>query len=392
MLRRASVTALGATLTLFTACATQEPVPDEAPVPYQPTETAPLEPTEPAVELKADAPLRYVVRKGDTLWDIANKFLRDSWQWPELWYVNPKVANPHLIYPGDVLYLYYVGGQPQLARAGEGPSDQPPADGGPTQPVDILPPGGESSFTPIARQMPLDQAIYAIPAEQIRVFLRGPRVIDEDELDDAPYIVDFRERQLIAAADSYAYVLDIEDETITQYQVVRRSKEYEDPDDGDTIGFEVLPVAEVEVREIGDPSTVYITRSDKEARAGDFLLPLETDPLALRFIPHAPDKEIDGKIISVHDGMSQIAQYQIVTLNRGKQHGLEPGHVLTVWQAGRKAKDPYALFGGNVQLPDQKAGTLMVFKAGARVSHALVMSATRPLYLGDKVERPEHSR
>jgi hypothetical protein len=148
----------------------------------------------------------------------------------------------------------------------------------------------------------------------------------------------------------------------------------------------------VEVREIGDPSTVYITRSDKEARAGDFLLPLETDPLALRFIPHAPDKEIDGKIISVHDGMSQIAQYQIVTLNRGKQHGLEPGHVLTVWQAGRKAKDPYALFGGNVQLPDQKAGTLMVFKAGARVSHALVMSATRQLYLGDKVERPEHSR
>ena len=392
MLRRAIAAACIAALVLAAGCASREPAPEDAPTPYEPSavETQPAEPTEP-VALKEDAPLRYVVKKGDTLWSIANQFLRDSWQWPELWYVNPKVANPHLIYPGDVLYLYYVNGQPQLAKAGEGPAEGG-GQQGPAQPVDVLPPGGEGSFTPTAREMPLDQAIYAIPAEQIRAFLRGPRVIDEDELDDAPYIVDFEEKALMAAADSYAYVLDIEDETITNYQVVRRNKEYEDPDDGDTIGFEVLPVADAEVRLVGDPSTIYLLRSDIEARIGDYLLPLETDPLALRFMPHAPDKEVDGKIISVHDGMSQIAQYQIVTLNRGKQHGIEPGHVLTVWQTGRKSKDPYALFGGSVQLPDQRAGTVMVFKAGERVSHALVMSASRPLRIGDKVEKPEHSR
>ncbi|MGH8482560.1 MAG: LysM peptidoglycan-binding domain-containing protein [Nevskiaceae bacterium] len=387
MLRRATVAAFCAALTLAAGCATREPAPDETPTPYEPTETTPLEPTEP-VALKEDAPLRYVVKKGDTLWDIANKFLRDSWQWPELWYVNPKVRNPHLIYPGDVLYLYYVDGAPRLAKAGEGPEG---AEAAPQEPVDVLPPGGLGEMTPTARELPVDQAIYAIPADQIRAFLRGPRVIDEDELDDAPYIIDFEEKALMGAADSYAYVLDIEDESISQYQVVRRSQEYEDPDDGDTIGYEVIPVADAEVRAFGDPSTVYLLRSDMETRIGDYLLPVETDPLALRFMPHAPAKEIDGKIISVHNGMSQIAQYQIVTLNRGTEHGLEPGHVLSVWQAGRKSKDPYALFGGSVKLPDQKAGTLMVFKTGERVSHALVMSATRPLYIGDKVERPEHS-
>lgn len=394
MLRRATVAACMAALALAAGCAARDTAPDEGVTPYEGgVETVPAEPPAEPVVLKQDAPLRYVVKKGDTLWDIANKFLRDSWQWPELWYVNPKVANPHLIYPGDVLYLYYVDGQPQLARAGEGPGEG--GEAAPTAPVEVLPPGGLGAMTPTAREQPLDQAIYAIPADQIRAFLRGPRVIDEDELDDAPYIVDFMERQLLGAADSYAYVLDIEDESIMQYQIVRRSKEYEDPDDGDTIGYEVLPVADAEVRALAgedeEASTVYLTRSDIEARVGDFLLPVETDPLALRFIPHAPAKDVDGKIISVHNGLSQIAQYQIVTLNRGKSHGLEPGHVLTVWQAGRRSKDPYALFGGKVQLPDQKAGTVMVFKTGDRVSHALVMSATRPLYIGDRVERPEHS-
>jgi len=390
IVRRATVAAFVAAMALAAGCASRETAPEEGTTPYEPgaaPQTQPVEGAEP-VELKEDAPLRYVVKKGDTLWGIANKFLRDSWQWPELWVVNPKVANPHLIYPGDELYLYYVDGAPRLARAGEGEGeDEARGPGGPP-----LPPGGEGTFSPSIRQMPLDQAIYAIPAEQIRAFLRGPRVIDEDELDDAPYIVDFEEKQLLAAADSIAYALDVEDKNIGRYQVVRRSQEYRDPDDNDLIGYEVLPVADAEVRVFGDPSTIYLLRSDIEARAGDYLLPVETDLLTLRFIPHAPDKELDGKVISVYNGMSQIAQYQIVTLNRGKEHGLEPGHVLTVMQTGRKSRDPHSFFGGSVQLPDLKAGTLMVFKTGARVSHALVMSATRSIHLLDKVEKPEHSQ
>jgi hypothetical protein len=388
MVRRATAAALAL---LLAGCASRQAATEEAP-PAEAApapETQPAEPTEP-VELKENAPMRYVVQKGDTLWGIANKYLKDSWQWPELWYVNPKVANPHLIYPGDELYLYYVDGAPRLAKVGEGGGGGGGAPQG--EAAYTMPPGGEGSFSPSVRQLPLDQAIYAIPADQIRAFLHGPRVIDEDELDDAPYIVDFDEKRLLGAADSYAYVVDIEDQSVAQYQVVRRSKEYRDPDDNDVIGYEVLPVADAEVRVFGDPSTIYLLRSDMEARAGDYLLLPETDPLALRFIPHAPAKDVDGKIISVFNAMSQIGQYQIVTLNRGTEQGIEPGHVLTVYQAGRKAKDPNAFFGGSVQLPDQKAGTLMVFKAGPRVSHALVMSATRAIHLLDKVERPEHSR
>jgi hypothetical protein len=392
MLRRAIVAAFSAAVALAAGCATQQTAPEDAPTPYEPAapETTPSEGVE-AAELREDAPMRYVVKKGDTLWGIANKFLKDSWQWPELWYVNPKVANPHLIYPGDELFLYFVDGQAHLAKAGETPAGGGPSGpSGPTGPA--MPPGGEGTFTPTARELPVELAIPAIPAEQIRAFLRGPRVIDEDQLDDAPYIVDFEEKQLFGAADSIAYALDVEDETIGQYQIVRRSKEYEDPDDGDDIGYEVLPVGDAEVRVFGDPATIYIVRSDMEARAGDYLLPVETDPLALRFIPHAPEKDVDGKIISVHNGMSQIGQFQIVTLNRGKQHGLEIGHVLNVSQAGRRAKDPNAFFGGTVQLPDLKAGTVMVFKVGDRVSHALVMSASRSIHIGDKAERPEHSK
>src|SRR5690349_3664328 len=222
MVRRASAVAL---VVALAGCAAREATLDDGPTPYEPQASAPqTTPAEggEAVALKEDAPLRYVVQKGDTLWGIANKFLKDSWQWPELWYVNPKVANPHLIYPGDELYLYFVDGQAHLAKADQGPA---PGEGqtGPTPPADVLPPGGLGTFTPSARELPIDQAILTIPAEQIRAFLRGPRVIDEDELDDAPYIVAFEEKKLLGAADSIAYALDVEDQSISQYQIVRRS-------------------------------------------------------------------------------------------------------------------------------------------------------------------------
>lgn len=370
-----------------------EPMVEATPVPEAPAEPADTAPvTEAVVEaenaepvvLKADAPLRYVVKKGDTLWGIANRYLRDSWQWPELWYVNGKVANPHLIYPGDELLLYVRGGRPQVARAGEGPADTPAA------PVDEPPvTGPESALSPQVRVLPLDQAIFSIPLDAIRAFLRGPRVVDEDLLDDAPYVVDFDEERLMGGADNLAYVLQLEDRKTARWQVVHRGEKQIDPDDDDVIGFEVLPVGEAEVRAYGDPSTVYITRSDIETRAGDYLLPLETDPLAARFIPHAPDKAVNGRIISVYNGMSQIGQWQVVAINRGTQHGLEVGHVLQILQSGRESKDPYSFFKRSVQLPDVPAGQAMVFRTGKRLSYALVMSATRAIHLKDKVEKPE---
>lgn len=383
---------------VLAGCASNTEKPDAGVTPYETQsaapETTPGETVEAgdAVQLQESAPLRYVVQKGDTLWSIASKFLRDSWQWPEVWYVNEKVRNPHLIYPGDELYLYYVNGAPRVARVGEGEPGGTTAGG--TQVVDTgpaLPPGGEGSMTPRVRETPLDQAIYAIPLESIRAFLQGPRMIDEDLLDDAPYLVDFETKKLLGGSNDVAYALEIEDKSITQYQVVRRGEEYRDPDDNDVIGFEVMPVGDAEVRVFGDPSTVFLRRSTIEARAGDYLLPMEQDPLATRFVPHAPAKTVDGKIISVYNGVSQIGQYQVIAINRGTEHGMEPGHVLSVMQAGRTAKDPYSFLGFRVRLPDIQAGTVMVFKTAPRMSYALVMSATRPIHVLDKVEKPEPS-
>lgn len=347
---------------------------------------APVEVAQPREEirLQPDAPLRYVVQKGDTLWAIATKFLKDAWQWPELWYVNPKVRNPHLIYPGDELYLYYVNGAPRLARAG----DEPPPEA-PKPAPEVLPPAGKDSLAPRIRELPLDQAIFSIPLDTIRAFLRRPRLVDKDTLDDAPYVVAFEEDALIAGAGSVAYVLDLEDRGRGQYQIVRRGQEYRDPDNNKIIGYEVLPVADAEVRAWGKPSTVFLTRSDIETRAGDYLLPMEQDPLSLRFVPHAPERPVNGRIISVYNGASKIGQYQVVAINRGTEHGIEPGHVLTVMQTSREAEDPYSFFGRDVQLPDLKAGTLMVFKTGPRVSYGLITSALRPIHLLDRVEKPE---
>ena len=394
---RAAAGAAAALVLVLAGCASgPDPIPEQMPVAAEDAapQTTAAEPTtvgEPAgeqVRLQPNAPLRYVVKKGDTLWGIASTFLKDSWQWPELWYVNPKVSNPHLIYPGDELYLYFVNGAPRLARAGEGEPGTPAA---PAEPVDVLPPGGLGAMTPRVRAQPLDQAVFSIPLEAIRAFLRGPRLVDEDELDDAPYVVDFEDERLMGASGNVAYALEIEDRAITQYQIVRRGREYRDPDDNDVIGYEVLPVADSEVRVFGDPSTILLRRSDMETRAGDYLLPLEQDPLTMRFVPHAPDQAVDGRIISVYNGMSQIGQYQVVAINRGTEHGMEPGHVLSVLQSGRTSKDPYSFFGSRVQLPDVQAGTVMVFKTAPRLSYALVMSATRAIHILDTVEKPEPS-
>lgn len=341
------------------------------------TDAAGASATGETVELKQDAPLRYVVQKGDTLWGISNKFLKDSWQWPEVWYVNPKVKNPHLIYPGDELYLYYVNGRPQVAKAGAG------------APQDTGPAGGTSAFTPRVREASIGESIYSIPLEKIRAFLQSPRVVATDAFDKAPYLVDFEEDHLMGAADNTAYALRLNDTSHSLWQIVRKGETFRDPDDNDVIGYEALPVADSEVRVYGNPATVYLRRSYMEARAGDFLVPMEQDPLSSRFVPHSPGKTVDGKIISVYNGMSQIGQYQVVAINRGTSQGMEPGHVLSVYQSGRQSKDPYAFFFNSVTLPDINAGQIMVFKCAERVSYALVMSSTREMHILDKVEQPK---
>lgn len=360
-------------LALLAGCASTPPEPAAPPAPTPPAQAEPQapeaehEPSAPAVRTRVQAPYRYVVKPGDTLWDIANHFLLDPWQWPEVWVVNPKVSNPHLIYPGDVLYLYVRDGRPQIARALK-----------------------VERVSPQIRELPLDQAIPAIGLDVLQTFLRGPRLLEPGDFEQAPYIVEFTREHLIAGSNSGVYAVKVPDDGTFTWAIVRRGQHYVDPDTGAMLGYEAIPVGTAELRRRdGVVTTLWITQSHREVRIGDRLVPVRDDEYPARFFPHAPAQPVGGRIISVFDGVAQIGQFQIVAINRGALHGLEPGHVLGVYQSGRRARDPYGA--RSIPLPDEFAGTVLVYKVHPRLSYALVMEVDRAIHVLDRVDRPRRS-
>lgn len=370
-----SVLALGA---LLAGCATK---PAPATYPVQAPASAPAavaaEPEAPmeaeASSLRNDAPLRYVVQKGDTLWDISQKFLADAWEWPEIWTVNgQQVANPHLIYPGDVLTLFGVKGKRRLGTELSARS------------------GSLERVSPQVRASGLNDAIPAIPIDAVRDFLQSPRVVTSEQIRQAPYVVDFVDPQLVGGANSRAYVKNLTSNGIFAYSVVRLGKELKDPETGRTLAWEAIPVGDAEVRDYGTVGQVNLVRTSREVRHGDYLIEQEEETYDPYFYPKPPAGDANARIISVLDGMSQIGQYAIVTLNRGSKAGLARGDVLTILQTGRMARDPHARNGGRdaIMLPDEPSGHLMVFKSTPEISFALVMTATRPIHQLDRAVNP----
>jgi len=381
---------------LFLGCSTN----DEVPAPVARTATAPsgsasLDPnagseatasgynqqtlqliSEP-VPLAEGHPDRYTVKKGDTLWDIAAVFLRDPWYWPEVWYVNPQVENPHLIYPGDVLSLVYVDGQMRIVN----------------EPISAY------RLSPQARSTSLTEAIASIPYEQIAAFLSKGIVLEKEQADQLPYIMAVRGDHMVASAGNEVYVRGGNAApTGTRFSVVHVGDELTDPDDGKVIGYQGIYVGEGALIRGGDPSTIALTNSSREALQGDRLVP-ETVDIPLNFFPKSPDIAIEGRIISVVGGVSLIGQYQVVVMNRGARNGLAPGDVLTVFQDGATVRDRYSdrsfvskksLFAGEkVKLPDEEAGTVMIFKVYDRISYGLVMEATDAIRVLDTVRDPQ---
>ncbi len=325
------------------------------------------------IPLNPSHPDTYTVKKGDTLWDISSMFLREPWYWPEIWYVNPQVENPHLIYPGDVLSLVYVDGKPQI-RSARG---------------DTAGASGTERLSPRIREDQLSEAVTTIPYEAIAPFLTRGMVLSRNEIDDLPRIIALRDRRLLGSTGNDAYVRGNISDADQAYSVVHIGAKLVDPDDGDLLGYEGIYVAEGRVRRGGDPATVVLSDSQREALRGDRLV-TRSEPLPLTFQPRSPDRPIEGRIVHVVDGVTQIGQYQVIVINRGARDGLEPGHVLSVWQAGDRVSDntDSGLFGRKVQLPDELAGTLMVFKTYDRLSYALVMRAEGPIHTLDNVRNP----
>tara|TARA_R110001599_G_scaffold57236_2_gene157513 strand:+ start:1251 stop:2300 length:1050 start_codon:yes stop_codon:yes gene_type:complete len=315
--------------------------------------------------LRSDAPERYQVAAGDTLWAIAGRFLYAPWQWPQLWQHNPQIANPHLIYPGDVLVLSDCQGTPCLAlERGQ-------------QVVKL---------SPQVRTLPHREAIEPIPMAVARAFLREHRVVDDREgLQELAYVVAGNDRRLISGAGGRIYVRG-EVPPHGQVGIFRPSEPYQTMD-GTPLGLELISVGQARpISREGDLAQLEVVSSHQEVRINDIILPLEERELNSEFMPRAPINDVEGHIIAVPGGVRFIGRYQIVALDRGTLDGLQAGHVLRVNQQGELINDPRTQ--ELVQLPSTEAGVVMVFKPYDHVSYALVMQASRVLAVGDQVASP----
>ncbi len=378
---------------LLSGCAStpeeSAPLAEEAAPPVDVVETAPA----PVVELRHDYPEKYVVVKGDTLWDIAGRFLKNPWQWPQLWQANPQIDNPHLIYPGDILTLYFIDGKPVLGVQRNGKVMEPARVPKPvreeiTVPREVLDKHYPTvRLSPRIREMGLEEAVPTIPFDAINPFLTRPRVVTDDELERAPYVVAHADDHL-ASGGGYRIYARGKEENLKDgdYVLVRAGQTYRDPDTGKVLGYEAVYLGEARLVRSGDPATLYVKTSTREILRGDRLLPVMENLYQRSFMPRAPETEIDARIIAVFDGVVQIGQYQVVVLNLGRQEDIEVGHVLAVKQSGKKVKD--IVRGGSLALPDERAGELMVFRVFEQVSYALVMSATKPMHINDQVTNP----
>ncbi|MEX0607238.1 MAG: LysM domain-containing protein, partial [Halofilum sp. (in: g-proteobacteria)] len=324
--------------------------------------------------VKPSAPVRYTVQRGDTLWDIAARFLRDPWVWPEVWQVNPQIENPHLIYPGDVITLTWAGDRPQLRVA------RPSAE------------RDTRRLEPTIRREPLDSAIDSIPADAIRQFLNRPRVATAEEIEEAPYILGNYEGRLISASGNEVFAKGFPDgrADAAQYDVVRAGESLRDPETDEVLAYELIHAGKAHVRDAGPPARLQLAETRREILSGDRLMPPGRGLTQTRYIPRAPESGVDGQIIHMVDAISQVGTNQVVVVNLGEREDLEIGHVLAVEQSGGEVNDPHVDHGedSRVQLPPQRVGMLMLFKVFDRVAYGLVLEAERPVRLYDDVVRP----
>lgn len=357
-----------------------------------------------AAEIRGDHPDTYVVKKGDTLWDIAGRFLEKPWLWPEIWQANPQVENPHLIYPGDVLSLAYL--------------NRVTADPGPRQ----------------------VEPVTGVPLSEVEPFLKDLRVVDQFE--HLPHVVALEEGRLRTTQGQVAYVKGLpEAQPGQRYQVVRPTQRYTRldreaccdifhkdsldfqgrrnvdfeqfwtnalvSDNGhELLGYELMQqnTGTVTRGEVGgiEVTTLLLDDSGREVRVGDRLIPVEAQPYDLQFFPHAPSQQLEygrARVLAVADMLSTGGNRDVVALSVGARDGVDNGTVFSSWDVGNvepdrltsnwdRSPDSYGR-ASKVRLPDEFAGHMMVFRTFDKVSYALVMDGIRPIRVGHELKHPD---
>jgi hypothetical protein len=319
------------------------------------------------VELNAEVPETYIVKKGDTLWGISGMYLTEPWLWPELWDVNPQIDNPHLIFPGDELYLVWVDGRPRLRMRR----------------------GRDVKLTPSMRVTPLDLAIPIIPLDQIGPWLLRHRIMEAEDLNDSAYVVAADQRHLITGPGDKVFGRGLFPDGERAYGIYRPGDTYKDPLTDELLGYQAQDIGNARLLSSNEDEVteLEVTRISEEVRISDRLLPMEERILDATFQPRAPGVDIvDGFMIAVDGGITQIGEMSIVVINKGKRDGIEIGHVLAVYQAGELIFDKVAQ--ENVQLPDSRSGLAMVFESFEKASYAIILKASGPLKVLDKVKNP----
>lgn len=332
--------------------------------------------------IRSTAPMTYTVKRGDTLWGIASTFLRNPWDWPEVWYLNPNIHNPHLIYPGDVLQLAYGhDGRPQVRLLRGSPLR-----------------GSTLRLEPRLRSTPLSGAIPLIRSSAIANFLTRPTVLTAAQIRHAPHVIAFRSEHQAGGDGSVAYVSDLGADPRSRYSVIHVAHKLRDAGMfGSTLGYLGIYTATALIRAPGDPATAVLTDAARETFAGDRLIAGDA-ATSLTMEPSAPSQPVHGKIIWIVGGSGQMdlaGQFDIVVLNRGTDAGVVPGNVLAANHAEGTVRDTHGGMGQvdpdfapRVKLPDERAATLLVFKSYPRLSFALVVTATNTLGIGDTFENP----
>lgn len=338
----------------------------------------------PLAALAASAPEIYTVKSGDTLWSVSSVFLTSPWRWPELWGMNKdQVRNPHLIYPGQTLKLVRgADGRATLQVAGgDGAAALPGA------------PGDTVRLGPRVRDLGPDRAaaVASIPHNVIEPFLSQPLVVDANTLNAYPRIVGTQEGRVFLGRGDIAYARGVTNDRVENYHVFRPATPLFDPDDTarkNPIAYEAFYLGTARMAKRGEIATLTIEQSKQEIGVGDRLVPIERQPL-VTYVPRAPERAVDGRIVSVYGGVDQAGTQSIVTINRGKRDGLEVGHVLALLQTGETKLDRTSDRREFIKLPDERIGEMFVFRVFDGVSYALVMRVQQPVKVGDRFTQPD---
>lgn len=337
-------------------------------------------------QVHENAPDRYIVQKGDTLWGISSRFLKNPWKWPDIWGMNQEsIHNPHLIYPGDIIILDKTAVVPRLRLEGE-------PDGGRSRwsGTEMSRWSGtemqSSTLKPQLRSEALSRApIPPIPAKAIEPFLIRPLVMDQAQVNRSPRIVVNTDARVVIGAGDLAYVQGLDQKRGTRYQIFRPGRVFQDPDTRQVLGYEAIHVGEADVLSFGEISSVRVVSANQEITVDDRLTIAPKSP-GSSFIPHAPEKKIRGRVIAGSDSaVAEIGALSVVILNRGAREGLETGHVLGLYRSEAPViKGPDR----QIHLPEQRYGLLLIFRVFDRLSYGLVLTVKRPVNVLDAVANP----